>query len=99
VDGWLNSLSPMRFSAYLLMILVAGCNLLSGELAVRHAAGIDVYAIGEPYLHKKRELMEKYGTGQSGQKVRLNGLGDPDFLIGCLRPDLYVEFPEGCKRY
>ena len=53
VDGWIESVSPFRFSSYLLVVLVVGCNLLSGELAVRRALGISVYGIGEPYRLKK----------------------------------------------
>ena len=99
VDRWLDSLSSLRFSAYLLVLFVAGCNLLSGELAVRRILGVSVYDIGEPYQQKKLKLTEKYGVERSGSTVVLKGLGDPDFFIGCLRPDLFIEFPKGCKRY
>ena len=99
VDRWLDSLSSLRISAYLLVLFVAGCNLLSGELAVRRILGVSVYDIGEPYQQKKLKLTGKYGVERSGSTVVLKGLGDPDFFIGCLRPDLFIEFPKGCKRY
>ena len=99
VDGWLASLSSLRFSAYLLVAFVVGCNLLSAELGIRRLLGVSVYSIGEPYQQKKLKLTEKYGAERSGSTVVLKGLGDPDFFIGCLRPDLYIEFPKGCKRY
>lgn len=99
VDGWLASLSSLRFSAYLLVVFVVGCNLLSAELGIRRLLGVSVYSIGEPYQQKILKLTEKYGAERSGSTVVLKGLGDPDFFIGCLRPDLYIEFPKGCKRY
>lgn len=99
VAGRLNSLSAPRFVAYLALIFVAGCNLLSAELAVRRLVGVDVYGIGEPYLQKKHALLEKYKDTANGSVVHLNGLGDPDFFIGCLRPDLRIDLPEGRKKY
>ena len=99
VDGWLASLGSLRLFAYLLVVFAVGCNLLSAELGIRRLLGVSVYSIGEPYQQKKLKLTEKYGAEQSGSTVVLKGLGDPDFFIGCLRPDLFIEFPKGCKRY